>query len=45
VFLQFAAKKSLFLIPCLGWAARWGFDFVAIDRGNRYATVHCHMLM
>lgn len=23
------------MIPCLGWAARWGFDFVAIDRGNR----------
>lgn len=35
---QFAAKKSLFLIPFLGWTARWGFEFVAIDRGNRYVS-------
>ncbi|KAF1331118.1 1-acyl-sn-glycerol-3-phosphate acyltransferase, partial [Globisporangium splendens] len=35
----FAAKKSLFMLPFLGWVARWGFGFVAIDRGNRTAAL------
>uniref|UniRef100_K3WMJ8 Phospholipid/glycerol acyltransferase domain-containing protein n=1 Tax=Globisporangium ultimum (strain ATCC 200006 / CBS 805.95 / DAOM BR144) TaxID=431595 RepID=K3WMJ8_GLOUD len=36
---KFAAKKSLFMLPFLGWVARWGFGFVAIDRGNRTAAL------
>lgn len=35
VGFTFAAKKSIFMIPFLGWAARWGFGYVAIDRSNR----------
>lgn len=36
VAFKFAAKKSIFLVPFLGWSSRWGFDFVAIDRSHRY---------
>ncbi|KAJ0409820.1 hypothetical protein P43SY_005714 [Pythium insidiosum] len=35
VAFKYAGKKSLFLIPFLGWASRWGFGYVAIDRSNR----------
>ncbi|GMF44836.1 unnamed protein product [Phytophthora fragariaefolia] len=35
VAFKFAAKKSIFLVPFLGWVSRWGFDFVAIDRSHR----------
>ncbi|DBA03137.1 TPA: hypothetical protein N0F65_003857 [Lagenidium giganteum] len=35
VSFKFAAKKSLFMVPFMGWASRWGFGFVAIDRSNR----------
>jgi 1-acyl-sn-glycerol-3-phosphate acyltransferase len=37
--LQYAAKKSLFLIPFMGWLSRWGFGFVPIDRGNRKSAL------
>lgn len=36
---KFAAKKSLFLVPFLGWSSRWGFDFVAIDRSHRKSAL------
>ncbi|RMX62875.1 hypothetical protein DD238_007197 [Peronospora effusa] len=36
---KFAVKKSLFLIPFLGWSSRWGFDFVAIDRSHRKSAL------
>ncbi|CAI5743037.1 unnamed protein product [Hyaloperonospora brassicae] len=39
VAFKFAAKKSLFLVPFLGWSARWGFDFVAIDRSHRSSAL------
>ncbi|TYZ67112.1 hypothetical protein PybrP1_006723 [[Pythium] brassicae (nom. inval.)] len=36
---KYAAKKSVFLVPFLGWTSRWGFEFVAIDRGNRASAL------
>ncbi|CEG38761.1 1-acyl-sn-glycerol-3-phosphate acyltransferase [Plasmopara halstedii] len=39
VAFKFAAKKSIFLVPFLGWSSRWGFDFVAIDRSNRKSAL------
>ncbi|CAH0481803.1 unnamed protein product [Peronospora belbahrii] len=39
IAFKFAAKKSLFLIPFLGWSSRWGFDFVAIDRSRRSSAL------
>ncbi|CCI45973.1 unnamed protein product [Albugo candida] len=39
VAFKFAAKKSLFMIPFLGWVARWFLQFVAIDRSNRKSAV------
>ncbi|KAG6574532.1 1-acyl-sn-glycerol-3-phosphate acyltransferase [Phytophthora cinnamomi] len=39
VAFKFAAKKSIFLVPFLGWSARWGFDFVAIDRSHRSSAL------
>ncbi|GLE00458.1 hypothetical protein PINS_up009215 [Pythium insidiosum] len=35
VAFKYAGKKSIFMIPFLGWASRWGFGYVAIDRSNR----------
>jgi 1-acyl-sn-glycerol-3-phosphate acyltransferase len=35
IAFRYAGKKSLFLIPFLGWTSRWGFGYVAIDRRNR----------
>ncbi|TMW62638.1 hypothetical protein Poli38472_005256 [Pythium oligandrum] len=39
VALKFGAKKSLFMIPLLGWGARWCLDYVAIDRSNRKSAL------
>ncbi|TDH67038.1 hypothetical protein CCR75_008227 [Bremia lactucae] len=39
IAFKFAAKKSIFLVPFLGWTSRWGFDFVAIDRSHRKAAL------
>ncbi|OQS01809.1 hypothetical protein THRCLA_05742 [Thraustotheca clavata] len=33
--LKFIGKKSLFLIPIVGWVFRWGFGNIPIDRSNR----------
>ncbi|EQC35531.1 hypothetical protein SDRG_06822 [Saprolegnia diclina VS20] len=34
VVLKFIGKKSLFLIPIVGWVFRWGFGNIPIDRSN-----------
>ncbi|KAL3667031.1 hypothetical protein V7S43_007974 [Phytophthora oleae] len=39
VAFKFAAKKSIFLVPFLGWTSRWAFDFVAIDRSHRKSAL------
>nr|CCA21508.1 conserved hypothetical protein [Albugo laibachii Nc14] len=39
VAFKFAAKKSLFMVPFMGWVARWFLQFVAIDRSNRKSAV------
>ncbi|KAG2771377.1 hypothetical protein JG687_00004754 [Phytophthora cactorum] len=39
IAFKFAAKKSIFLVPFLGWSSRWGFDFVAIDRSHRKSAL------
>ncbi|OWZ23087.1 hypothetical protein PHMEG_0002079 [Phytophthora megakarya] len=39
VAFKFAAKKSIFLVPFLGWTSRWAFDFVAIDRSHRSSAL------
>ncbi|KAI9913467.1 hypothetical protein PsorP6_004990 [Peronosclerospora sorghi] len=39
IAFKFAGKKSLFLVPFLGWSSRWAFDFVAIDRSHRSSAV------
>lgn len=38
VAFKYAAKKSLFMVPILGWASRWCLGFVPIDRSNRKAA-------
>ncbi|OQS05429.1 hypothetical protein THRCLA_02445, partial [Thraustotheca clavata] len=35
VTLKFIGKKSMFLIPVAGWAFRWCFGNLPIDRSNR----------
>uniref|UniRef100_A0AAV1UCE4 Phospholipid/glycerol acyltransferase domain-containing protein n=1 Tax=Peronospora matthiolae TaxID=2874970 RepID=A0AAV1UCE4_9STRA len=39
IAFKFAAKKSLFLVPFLGWSARWGYGFVAINRSHRSSAL------
>ncbi|KAG2507349.1 hypothetical protein JM16_009000 [Phytophthora kernoviae] len=39
VAFKFAGKKSIFMVPFLGWSSRWGFDFVAIDRSHRSSAL------
>jgi 1-acyl-sn-glycerol-3-phosphate acyltransferase len=51
--LKFIGKKSLFMIPIVGWVFRWGFGNIPIDRSNRErakqslkhlsrAVIECH---
>ncbi|KAG9403079.1 hypothetical protein AC1031_006621 [Aphanomyces cochlioides] len=35
VTVKFIGKKTLFLVPIIGWVFRWGFGLVPIDRSNR----------
>ena len=35
ITFKFIGKKSLFMIPIVGWVTRWGFGAIPIDRSNR----------
>ncbi|CAK4648235.1 unnamed protein product [Aphanomyces euteiches] len=35
VTVKLIGKKTLFLVPIIGWVFRWGFGLVPIDRSNR----------
>lgn len=35
ISFKFVGKKSLFMLPIIGWVTRWGFGAIPIDRRNR----------